>query len=117
MDFSIEDVKYALAQWSQKDREDFNPSDVDEDDIDWSESSYAWSEEDPYDTGFGKLWVYSEEGGEGQGDYAEIIYTVDGRRFFRKQGSYYSYDGFDWDGPFREVFPKEKTITVFEEAA
>lgn len=32
-------------------------------------------------------------------------------RFFRKTGSFTSWDGYRWDGPFEEVFPKEVVVT------
>ncbi len=35
-------------------------------------------------------------------------------RFFRKTGYHSSYEGYDWDGGFSEVFPKQKTVTVYE---
>lgn len=30
-------------------------------------------------------------------------------RFFRKSGCYTSWDGYTWDGPLEEVFPREVT--------
>lgn len=118
MDFDIEDVKLALARWcALGDDSDEETPGLDPEDVDWNQVTYMWSEGSPLETPFGKLWEVNHEGGEGQGEYAEVIFTVDGRRFFRKTGSYYSYDGYWWDGPFREVFPKQKTITVYEEAA
>lgn len=55
-------------------------------------------------------------GGEGQGDYAAVIFAVDGpdgRRLFRKEGYYSSYEGTDWDGNFAEVEAFERTITDY----
>jgi hypothetical protein len=65
-------------------------------------------------------------GHEGGGEYVEIVVEVsphvDGKkkfsfqsRFFKKLGWYQSYHGVDMDGTFKEVFPKQKTITVYEE--
>lgn len=116
MDFSIEDVKLALAQWTNREVRGYDDvEDFDEDDIDWSELMYSLRKSDAYLTAFGELFVVSAEGGEGQGDYAEIVFSVDNRRFFRKRGAYSSYAGFEWDGRFREVRAVEKTITVYED--
>jgi hypothetical protein len=52
-------------------------------------------------------------GGEGQGDYASVVFQV-GTQFFRKEGYYASHYGYDWDGTFSEVSPVQKTITVYE---
>lgn len=37
-------------------------------------------------------------------------------RFFEKLGFYGSYYGCDFDGTFTEVFPKQKTVTVYEKS-
>ena len=114
MDFSIEDVKLALAQWTQAEISWRSPEDWDEDEIDWTEASWDLRSEDhAYETAFGKLWVVDREGGSDQGSYAHVVFTVDGLRFFRKTGFYSSYEGYDWDGSFREVEAKQETITVY----
>ena len=53
-----------------------------------------------------------EEGGEGCGEYACVIFKV-GSQIFRKEGYYASYDGYTWDGDFDEVEPYPKTITAY----
>lgn len=64
-------------------------------------------------------------GGEGEGEYVCVVVEVmqlscqhdnewKTNRFFEKLGFYTSYDGVDMDGTFSEVFPKQKTITVYE---
>lgn len=62
-------------------------------------------------------WKSVEEiGGEGQGDYAAVIFSVKtpkGTRLFRKEGFYSSYDGTDWDGNFAEVETFQKTVTDY----
>lgn len=59
-------------------------------------------------------------GGEGDGEHVEIVFEMmdmDGvTRYFRKTGGYASFAGTYWDGPFEEVFPQQKTITVYEKA-
>lgn len=35
-------------------------------------------------------------------------------RFFKKLGTVDSYSGISWDGRFAEVFPTEKTTTIYE---
>jgi hypothetical protein len=69
--------------------------------------------------------VKTAGGGEGGGEYVEIVVEVTPHvggvqkfsmesRFFEKLGSYYSHAGCDFDGSFTEVHPKQKTITVYE---
>lgn len=48
-------------------------------------------------------------GGEGDGYYMAIVLRVEDSettRYFRKEGSYDSWEGGDWDGDFEEVAPK-----------
>lgn len=52
-------------------------------------------------------------GGMDEGSYAAVIVEVAGRTF-RKQGSYYSHDGYYWDGDFSEVTLKTKIVSVYE---
>lgn len=59
------------------------------------------------------FWKSEENiGGEGQGDYAAVIFSIEtdeGKRYFRQSGYYSSYEGTDWDdGAFEEVEPYEK---------
>jgi hypothetical protein len=43
------------------------------------------------------------------------VTDMDGtERFFKKIGYYSSYEGTSWDGSFHEVFPQQKTVTVYE---
>lgn len=43
-----------------------------------------------------------------------MVFKV-GTQYFRRDGVYASFVGFDWDkAGFREVFPVIKTVTVFE---
>jgi hypothetical protein len=67
------------------------------------------------DLGFVSL--VKREGGEGHGENAVMVFKIqsgDTTRWFRLEGGYSSYDGFDWDGPFKETFPQVKEITVYE---
>lgn len=57
--------------------------------------------------------VESDTGGEGHGEYVYVIIKV-GEQLFKKEGAYFSHYGTDWDGPFVEVEPVEKTVTVYE---
>jgi hypothetical protein len=73
----------------------------------------------------GKVLVEDDEetGGEGSQESIYIVFSVEsydnhpfnegGKRYFRKQGYYASYDGSNWDGDFHEVWPKQKEITVW----
>ncbi len=62
--------------------------------------------------------VQNVGGGEGAGETRYIVFRIEdesGVRFFQMNGYYMSYDGSHFDGPFVEVTPKQKTITVYEE--
>lgn len=71
--------------------------------------------------------VHTVGGHEGGGENVVIVVEVTSHvggiqkfsmesRFFEKLGFYGSYYGCDFDGSFTEVFPKEKTITVYEKS-
>jgi hypothetical protein len=64
-------------------------------------------------------------GHEGGGENVEIVVEVSPHvggiqkfsmesRYFEKLGFYMSHAGCDFDGTFTEVFPKQRTITVYE---
>jgi hypothetical protein len=63
--------------------------------------------------------VYSEGGGEGDGEYVEDVYQIvhDGQHvcYLRDQGHYDSYDGIEMNGDFKVVFPQQITITRYAE--
>lgn len=65
-----------------------------------------------------KVGVFEEVqnyGGEGKGDAAySVYYFKDHDTYLKLDGYYSSYNGFSFDEPPFEVFPKTKTITVFE---
>lgn len=53
-------------------------------------------------------------GGEGA-IWAILKVTTDGHeQFFRKDGTYLSFDGHNWDKQWREVRPTEKKVLVYE---
>lgn len=71
--------------------------------------------------------VHTLGGSEGGGENVEIVVEVTPHfagvqkfsmesRFFEKLGYYASFDGCDFDGSFTEVWPQQKTITVYERA-
>jgi hypothetical protein len=52
---------------------------------------------------------------EGGGDHAEkVFFFKEHNCYIRITGFYSSYHGTDWEYDWTEVFPKEKTITVYE---
>jgi hypothetical protein len=71
---------------------------------------------DPTEYGFGTVQTVDSYGGEEQGStYYTVRYFVDHNVYIRTEGYYSSYHGTDWDfGYGKEVFPKQKTITVYE---
>jgi len=88
----------------------------------WGNLAWEFSSEPRAVPGLGDVTSVTFHGGEGQGDYAEVVLKVvflDGvcratEAYYRKQGSYASFDGFYWDGDFERVEPRQKTITVYE---
>jgi len=64
----------------------------------------------------GKVEIVSSKGDrEGGGSYAEIVFHFkDHNVYLRVTGYYSSYHGTDWEEDWTEVFPREKTITVYE---
>lgn len=65
----------------------------------------------------GTVRVVQYEGGEGKGDEALMVFEItDGKttRWFRKEGGYASYDGFDWDGEFRETHPVTREVVFYD---
>jgi hypothetical protein len=75
----------------------------------------GWNEIFDHDSPFGPIKRVSSVGGEGQGDQAYVIFQV-GDRFFRKNGYYASWVGFEWDGAFEEVVPEETTVIRYVRA-
>ncbi len=53
-------------------------------------------------------------GGEGEIYHLIKVTTGDNIQYFKKTGMYYSFAGSEWNDDWVEVFPKKKTITVYE---
>jgi hypothetical protein len=80
----------------------------------WNEVGSTWKDKEGEDVpGLGMVTRIADHGGSDQGSAAWVVLKV-GSRLFRKTGFYASYDGFTWDGDFRVVEAKPKTITVYE---
>jgi hypothetical protein len=81
----------------------------------WGELDYSNLDAFP----FGTVTVVKNEGG-GEGGTEEVVVVLQvthpdtTERFFQKYGSYYSHDGWYWEGPVEEVTPRAKVITVYE---
>jgi hypothetical protein len=91
----------------------------------WNGSDNGWSEftnsqGDVFDVpGVGKVTVVEQVGGyEDAGSYMHLIFQVtdpSGKvSYYRKSGTYDSWDASVWDGPFVEVTATTKTVTTFE---
>lgn len=77
-------------------------------------SDIAYGEFD--DDVFGEVREVYSKGGEGKGeDWERVYHFVDHNVYLSMQGFYSSYGGTDFDNyEPKEVFPKQKTVTVFE---
>lgn len=80
------------------------------------ESDFAYGDFNSVELGLGECEEIAQYGGEGKGDaWYSVKYFKDHNVYIRIDGCYTSYDGTDfYDGYGTEVFPKEKTITVYE---
>lgn len=122
---TINEVESLLT--SSREHDEFGDEDYEE--FSWS----FWHWEAPRKTftllndEFMARTVHTRGGGEGGGENVELVIEVTAHvngiqkfsmesRFFRKLGFYGSYYGTDWDGSFDEVFPHEKTVTVYEKS-
>jgi len=82
---------------------------------------YWWGEVDYSDLDtfpFGVVTIVRNEGGgEGGTENVELVLQVTHpdttERYFRKYGSYFSHDGFYWDGPVEEVRAYAKVVTDY----
>lgn len=98
---SVEDVRYALAQFEDG----------------WSELAYVEDEE--IEDLAGKVTGVEKQGGAiGDREYSHVVVRVDfdngDVRHFKQVGCYTSYNGTVWDGPFTEVVMTQKVVTVWE---
>lgn len=67
--------------------------------------------------GLGHVRVIENEGGEGEGERAHMVFEIssDGvTRWFKQTGWYQSYDGFNWDGTFKETYPVVREVTFYD---
>jgi len=77
----------------------------------------GYEDYDEVESGLYLTTVHEVGGGEGGGDYVERVYEHDNDGepiFVRITGYYSSYNGTDWNDGVKQVFPKQKTITVYE---
>jgi hypothetical protein len=117
MTYTVKDLKSAIDKgWTDPDYPDYEPSGWDG----LSESLFECNEGDTVTLdGIGTLvGIEDHGGGEGDGEARWIIFKVTdaegGERVFRKNGSYYSHYGTEWDGRLEEVHPVDKLVTVWE---
>ena len=64
--------------------------------------------------------VYSEGGGEGEGEHVDRVYKVTiGTEFLylRRTGHYDSYNGIDWNNDWAVVYPREVVVTQYFETS
>lgn len=83
-----------------------------------SEGNFAYEDYDEDKLDFGKITEIEQIGGEEEGsNWFSIKYFEKTKQYFKISGYYQSYSGTDFEGYescLKEVFPKEKTITVYE---
>lgn len=81
----------------------------------WDEEFYPIGLKDVGGEGYTSVNFEESEGGEGQGDYCHIIISTgygDSKRYFKKEGTYTSYEGFDFEygSDLEEVEKKEVKV-------
>lgn len=81
-----------------------------------SEENFGYGEFVSKEIGLGESEdVFEERTG---GDYdvmMKVVHFKDHDVYISLTGYYASHSGTEWDGEYKEVFPKTKTITVYEE--
>jgi hypothetical protein len=80
--------------------------------VDWDD--FAWG--NPTESDIGPIRTVENEGGEGQGDHAHLVFeTVRSGQLFRIDGYYSSYEGTDWDyESLREVKAVTREVVFYE---
>jgi hypothetical protein len=86
---------------------------IEDSDYRWYDLSYCVHSIIPIDGVAVGVTLVDQEGGEGQGEHIWFVIKI-GDQLFRKEGYYTSHYGTDWDGPFSEVEPVQKLVTVYE---
>jgi len=88
------------------------------DQLEISKHDFAYEEWDrkAMEEAFGEIDEVFHKGGSGQGEEWSVVkHFVDHNVYIRLDGFYTSYDGANFDDEkLFEVFPQEKTITIYE---
>ena len=81
---------------------------------DTSDFLLGFEEGDYIMNGVGMKHVLRKGGGEGGGEHCETVVQV-GDRYYKIVYSYYSYDGYNYDGAdVYEVTPVQRLVTFYE---
>lgn len=82
-----------------------------------SPEDFAYEDYDDNKIGFGRIIEVDQHGGEGEGsNWYSVKHLKNTNQYFKISGYYTSYHGTDFDSYedcLKEVFPEEKTITVY----
>jgi len=108
----------AYGEWGETEAE-LTPEQQKEVDDMKASGGYYWQVSQKYilqNLGLGEVEEVKQKGGEGEGDtWYSVKYFKDHDVYIRTDGYYQSHNGADFDeGYGYEVFPKEKTIVVYE---
>ena len=83
----------------------------------WSEEVTEGYGETVPDLGYVEV-VQKKTGGYDDEGPIHLVLKVTARNghvsYYKKEGSYYSYSGQEWEGVFREVSPNTKQVIVYE---
>lgn len=112
MSFTAEELRQAIENPNQEDYDDYEC---------WWEAEWYFEGGKEFQINGETVTVNLESYDSGlDPDYTdnyktniEIILNANGR-LFRKTGYHQSFSGGEFDGPFEEVKPVEKTVTVYE---
>jgi hypothetical protein len=85
----------------------------------WSFWSWYGKNDTEFVDGLGRCRVVDTVGGsEGDGEYMHVVIEVTTEEgevlYFKKTGTYDSWDANDWDGDLERVAPALKVITVYD---
>lgn len=115
MSFTAKQLEEALGNAAAFGSEHKEEAPVYLNDDEWDEEFYPVYLKNVGDEEYVNVDFEEMNGGEGEGDYCDIIISTgsgDSKRYFKKEGQYSSYEGMDFEygGDLQEVEKKEVKV-------